>query len=138
MHRFDDDDGEPVAVVRTLADFALALTLIVLMLIGTRSAVGSKPDAEVRGATAGKGRCLTRVQVLLQADGTFVGTTGAQASMDATALANQWHEPHPTTPATVVLQFSTGTLATDLHRALLNLQSAFGTNLTRIVTLPRP
>ena len=138
MHRFDDDDGEPVAVVRTLADFALALTLIVLMLIGTRSAVGSKPDAEVRGATAGKGVASPELEVLLQADGTFVSTTDAQAPIDATALANQWHETHPTTPATVVLQFTASTLATDLHRALLNLQSAFGTNLTRIVTLPRP
>jgi hypothetical protein len=34
--RLEEEDHEPVAVVRTLADFALALTLIVLMLVGTR------------------------------------------------------------------------------------------------------
>ena len=47
MYRFDDEDHEPVAVVRTLSDFALALTLVVLMLIGTWSAAESK-RAEAR------------------------------------------------------------------------------------------
>jgi hypothetical protein len=138
MHRFEEDDGEPVAVVRTLADFALALTLVVLMLIGTRSVAGSKPSSDVRAATARKGVAPPELQVLLQSNGSFQSATGSKELFDATTLASQWHQSHGDAAATIVLQFPPPTLATDLHGALLRLQMAFGTNLTRIDTSPQP
>ena len=56
MHRFEEEDHEPVAVVRTLSDFALALTLVVLMLIGParrrRASAGPKPAPPARNLAA--------------------------------------------------------------------------------------
>jgi hypothetical protein len=54
--------------------------------------------------------------------------------VDAATLARQWATAHGRAPASVVLQFQPKTLAADLHRALLELQSAFGTNLNTILS----
>lgn len=139
MHRFEEDDHEPVAVVRTLSDFALALTLVVLMLIGTRSAAENKSMANSHAATGRNGATRAELNLLLTNGGKFTVLSEGSKKGDAGAasLAGEWILAHPKTSATIVLQFSPQTLATDLHRALLDLQTAFGTNLTRIDTIPK-
>lgn len=139
--RFDDHaDEEPVAVVRVMADFALCLTLIVLMLVGTRS--HSAPAAEQRStsraATPQPGAKKAELIVALMEEGKFVTLppTAAAKPVDGTTLARQWIDSHGVTPATIVVQFPTKALAADLHRGLLNLQSAFGTNVVSIQTIP--
>src|SRR5690242_16488305 len=130
MHRFEDDDQEPVAVVRTLSDFALALTLVVLMLIGTRSAAENKLAANTRAATAQPGGTNSELSLLLIDSNKFavLSDSGEKRSASAASLAAPWKLAHPNSPAAIVLQFPPKTLATDLHHALLDLQSAFGTN----------
>jgi len=139
MRRFEEEDAEPVAVVRTLADFALALTLIVLMLVGTRSAAESKQGAETRAARMQAGAPKAELTLRLVGEQfAAMSSTGPTSPASALALAQQWSHTHTNTPATIVLQFPSPTLATGLHRALLALQSAFGTNLARIDTVPQP
>jgi len=140
MMPFEEDEQEPVAVVRTLSDFALALTLVVLMLIGTRTVTGSKPSAEAHAATAQPGAAGPELTLLLLEGGKLsVSSGGEQAkALSAAALAQQWIPAHPNAAATVVLEFPPKTLATDLHHALLDIETAFGTNLTRIETVPQP
>ena len=139
MHSFEEEDQEPVAVVRTLSDFALALTLVVLMLIGTRSAAGLRPAAEAHATAPKSGQSTPDLNLVLAPNGRFTVVSGAgdDKALDAAALAKGWTERHPSQPVTIVLQFQSEVLATDLHRGLLDLQSAFGTNLVRIDTLPK-
>jgi hypothetical protein len=139
MHRFDEDDHEPVAVVRTLSDFALALTLVVLMLIGTRSAAENKRMADTHALTPRSGATNAELNLLLINGGKFKVLSEVREKGEASAagLAGPWISAHPNDSATIVLQFPTRTLATELHRALLDLQSAFGTNLDRIDTTPQ-
>jgi hypothetical protein len=139
MHRFDEDEAEPVAVVRTLSDFALALTLIVLMLVGSRAAVSDKRAVDTRAAVNAAGASTAALKLRLLANGEFGPghLADSDVSSPATALAEKWTAAHPTESATIVLQFPPKTLATDLHRALLELQSAFGTNLSRLDTVPQ-
>jgi hypothetical protein len=138
MHRFEEEEHEPVAVVRTLSDFALALTLVVLMLIGTRSVAGGKRAAESRAVSAEAGKTNAEVSLVLVDRNKFTVQTDAagEGGMSAVAVAERWIRVHPNAPATIVLQFQQKTLATDLHGALLDLQAAFGTNLGRIDTVP--
>jgi hypothetical protein len=140
MLHFEEDEHEPVAVVRTLSDFALALTLVVLMLIGTRTAAGNKTAAAMRAATTQPNTDHSELTVLLEPRGHFTVRSGSTPKQDLTApaLAQQWISTHGNSDATIVLEFPPKTLATDLHRALLELQSAFPTNLARIETLPQP
>jgi hypothetical protein len=139
MHRFEEDDHEPVAVVRTLSDFALALTLVVLMLIGTRSAAENKSMADTHAATSRSGATNAELNLLLINGGKFNVLSEGREKGEASAasLAGPWISAHPNDSATIVLQFPSQTLATELHRALLDLQSAFGTNLGRIDTIPQ-
>ena len=139
MHRFEEDDHEPVAVVRTLSDFALALTLVVLMLIGTRSAAENKSMADTHAATGRRAATNAELNLLLINSGRFavLSAGNEKGNVSAASLAQPWIAAHPNASATVVLQFPPQTLATDLHRALLDLQSAFGTNLARIETTPQ-
>src|SRR3954469_10770847 len=120
MRRFEEEDQEPVAVVRTLSDFALALTLVVLMLIGTRSAAESQQAAAVRAANGGAGRIKAELTLCLLEGGQFrvPSDSGTTNGFTATAVAQPWISKHPETPATIVLQFPPKTLATDLHGAL--------------------
>jgi len=76
--------------------------------------------------------------VALVEEGKFLTLPPAAAAkpMDGTTLARQWINSHGVAPATVVVQFQTKALASDLHRGLLNLQSAFGTNVVTIQTIP--
>lgn len=138
--RFDEEEHEPVAVVRVMADFALALTLIVLMLVGSRSSSAPTADerAASRAATPQPGVKKADLTVALVEEGKFVTfqTSAAAKPVDGTTLAQQWIKSHGVAPATVVVQFPTTALAADLHRGLLNLQSAFGTNAVSIQTLP--
>jgi hypothetical protein len=139
MLHFEEEDHEPVAVVRTLSDFALALTLIVLMLIGTRSAAGNKTMAETRATAASVQGTTSELTLLLTQSGqlTVVGKGGGGARLSAASLAEQWRTSHPARRATIVLVFPQETLATALHHALLDLQTAFGTNVARIDTVPK-
>ena len=138
MHRFEEEEHEPVAVVRTLSDFALALTLVVLMLIGTRSAAGSKRTAESRAVAAQAGKTKAELSLVLVDRNKFTVQTDAagEGEVSAGAAAERWIRAHPNAPATIVVLFPQKTLATDLHGALLDLQAAFGTNLGRIDTVP--
>ena len=123
-----------------MADFALALTLIVLMLVGTRSPSAPPVDerAVSRAATPQPGAKKADMTVALVEGGKFVTlpSTAVAKPMDGTTLAQQWLSSHGVAPATVVVQFPTRALAADLHRGLLNLQSAFGTNVVTIQTIP--
>jgi hypothetical protein len=139
--RFEDEEHEPVAVVRVMADFALALTLIVLMLVGTRSPSAPPADERTasRAATPQPGAKKADLTVALVEEGRFVTLPSAAAAakpMDGTTLAQQWLSSHDAAPATVVVQFPAKALAADMHRGLLNLQSAFGTNVVTIQTIP--
>lgn len=139
--RFDDHaDEEPVAVVRVMADFALCLTVTILMLIGTRSPSAPTTDerAASRAATPQPGVKKADLTVALVEEGKFVTLPPAADAkpMEGTTLAQQWIKSHGVAPATVVVQFPTMALAADLHRGLLNLQSAFGTNIVTIQTIP--
>ena len=140
MHHFEEDEQEPVAVVRTLSDFALALTLVVLMLIGTRAVNGTKATADTHAATQQAGSSSPDLTVLLADDGNLTVRSGSASTRETSApvLAQEWIKAHPGNAATVVIEFPPKTLATDLHRALLDLQAAFGTNLSRIETVPHP
>ena len=140
MLAFEEDDHEPVAVVRTLSDFALALTLVVLMLVGTRAVTDTKAAAESRAATAQAGGQHSELTLMMLGSGKFRSPSTASGARELTAaeLAQQWTTAHPDTGATIVLEFAPKTLATDLHRALLDLQNAFGTHLTHIDTIPQP
>lgn len=137
MHRFEEEH-EPVAVVRTLSDFALALTLVVLMLIGTHSVAGSKRAAESRAVAAQAGNTKAELTLVLVDRNKFTVQSNAagEGEVSAVGAAERWSRVHPNAPATIVLQFPPKTLATDLHGALLDLQAAFGTNLGRIDTVP--
>jgi len=141
--RFEDNtDEEPVAVVRVMADFALCLTLILLMLVGTRSPSAAPPAEEraaARAATPQPGAKKADLIVALAEEGRFVTLPPAADAkpMDGTTLAQQWVTSHGVAPSSVVVQFPVKALAADLHRGLLNLQSAFGTNVT-IQTIPSP
>jgi hypothetical protein len=138
--RFEDEEPEVVSVVRVMADFALALTLIVLMLVGTRSP--SAPTAVERAASRAArpqpGAKKADLTVALVEEGKFVTLPPATDAkpVDGTTLAQQWVSAHGGAPASVVVQFPTKALAADLHRGLLNLQSAFGTNVVTIQTIP--
>lgn len=140
MHRFDEEDHEPVAVVRTLSDFAMALTLVVLMLVGTHSAAAAKHRAQSHAATAQNTGRPAEVNLLLTDGGRFIlPAAGAEKQqVTATSLAGQWSSAHPNDNATIVLHFAPNMLATDLHRALLELQVAFGAHLARVETVPQP
>ena len=131
MTLLEEENPEPVAVVRTLADFALALTLIGLMLVGTRA-----PVAQSSAATPTARQ--PELVVTLTDAGLFLPQTPSHGSVpvDAPTLARQWTPSSGGEPARLVVQFQARTLATDLHRALLELQTAFGTNLTTILTCP--
>ncbi len=139
MYHFDEEDQEPVAVVRTLSDFALALTLVVLMLIGTRSVADHKQLAQSRAANAQSTGTPPELNLLLAGDGhlQLLTESGKQPPTDAKSVAGLWTTAHPNTTANIVLQFPPKTLATELHRTLLDLQAAFGTNLARIDTVPQ-
>lgn len=140
--RFDDhSDEEPVSVVRVMADFSLCLTLIVLMLVGTRSP--SAPAAEERStsraATPQPGTTKVEMAVALRENGKFLELpilNLAAVPADGFTIVQQWVKSHGAIPANVVVQFPPKVLAADLHRGLLNLQSAFGTNVVTIQTSP--
>ena len=138
--RFEDEEDEPVSVVRTLADWSMNLTLVVLMLIGTRSPTASSPAdrSSSRAASQLPGAKKTDLTVVLLEDATFLTLPSAPDAkpMDGTALARHWQNTHSNAPASVVVQFPTKALAADLHRGLLSLQSAFGTNEVAIQTIP--
>ena len=57
MNRFDDDESEPVAVVRVFGDFAMTLSVTLMLLVGTRAvsphnnAVQAQPAVQQAGAT---------------------------------------------------------------------------------------
>ncbi len=130
MHRFEEEDQEPVAVVRTLSDFALALTLI-----GTHSAADAR-NVAARAAVASQRGALANLNLLLAPGPSFV--EGAKPASNAKDVASTWTRAHPGTAAKIVLQFRSDTLAKDLHAGLLELQSAFATNLSQIDTAPSP
>lgn len=141
--RFDDHaDDEPVSVVRVMADFALCLTLIVLMLVGTRSpAVPAIEDrATSHAATPQPSATKAELVVGLADEGRFVllPPESTTAATDAPTLVERWVKSHGAPPANVVVQFPEKTLAAELHRGLLALQSAFGTNVVTIQTIPGP
>jgi hypothetical protein len=139
MRPFEEEDQEPVAVVRTLSDFALALTLVVLMLIGTRSAAEMKRAAETRAASGQGGKAAPELTLLLVSNKfNLLSDRGEAGQLSAAEVAAPWVAAHSNSTATVVLQFPQQTLAKDLHAALLELQAAFGTNLARIETIPQP
>ena len=137
MHRFEEEEHEPVAVVRTLSDFALALTLVVLMLIGTRFVAGGKRAAESRAVSAEAGKTNGEVSLVLVDRNKFTVQTdaGGEGGISAMAVAERWIRVHPNAP----LQ-SPPVPAEDARDrfacALLDLQAAFGTNLGRIDTIP--
>lgn len=139
MHRFEEEEAEPVAVVRTLSDFALALTLVVLMLIGTRSATDTNAAANTHAASAQPGAKPAELTLQLTPGGKFTSNqSGGTNETSAGSVAARWVEAHPNVPATILVQFAPTTLAGNLHRGLLELQTAFGTNLVRIDTVPQP
>lgn len=140
--RFDDHpDEEPVAVVRVMADFALCLTLIVLMLVGTRSPSAPTTDerSTSRAATPQSGTKKAELAVTLREGGKFLKLPIVQPDavpVDGPTLVQQWVKSHRTPPANVLVQFPARMFAADLHRGLLDLQSAFGTNPVSIQTYP--
>jgi len=138
--RFEDEEHEPVAVVRVMADFALALTLIVLMLIGTRSPSAPKVEESVasRAATPQPGAKKADLSVALVGDGKFkiLPLAEGEVPMDGATLVERWIKSHGSVPASIVVQFPTTALAATLHRGLLSLQSALGTNIVSIQTIP--
>jgi Na+-translocating ferredoxin:NAD+ oxidoreductase RnfG subunit len=141
MYPLEEEEQEPVAVVRTLSDFALALTLVVLMLIGSRSVAGNRPAAKAQAAESQSGSQTVDLNLLLLDRARFKDLDEKrqrQQARTAGSLAQAWAKARPGRAAAVVVQFPRETLATDLHEGLLELQTAFGTNLARIETLPEP
>jgi hypothetical protein len=138
--RFEDEEHEPVAVVRVMADFALALTLIVLMLIGTRSPSAPPPEERTasRAATPQPGAKKADLSVALVGEGKFTMLPPAEGEvpMDGAILVQRWMKSHSSTLGSVVIQFPSKALAADLHRGLLSLQTALGTNNVTIQTIP--
>lgn len=139
MLPFEEEDQEPVAVVRTLSDFALALTLIVLMLIGTRSAADTQARGQSRAASLQSEGTTPDLDVAMGADGKFLPASENSPGLGVSAseMAHAWRASHPGQAAIVVLRFPPKTLATDLHQALLAVQTALATNLVRIDTVPQ-
>jgi hypothetical protein len=141
--RFEDDsDEQPATVARVMADFALALILILVMLVGTRSPSGAQTDprAASRAATLQPDGKQADLNLALTGTGKFLrlSSAGSNAAepIDGATLANQWMKTNAVPPVTVVIEFPTNTLASDLHRALLELQAAFGTNSVSLQTIP--
>lgn len=58
------------------------------------------------------------------------------APVDGPTLVQHWVKSHGTPPADVLVQFPAKMFAADLHRGLLNLQSALGTNPISNQTYP--
>jgi hypothetical protein len=141
--RFDhDDDEQPATVARVMADFALALILILVMLVGTRSPLAGQTDprAAARAATLQPEGKQPDLNLALTEAGKFLRlpSTGGNADkpIDGAALASEWMASNARPPGTVVIHFPPGTLASDLHRALLELQGGFGTNSVSLQTIP--
>ena len=140
--RFDDDhDEQPATVARVMADFALALVLILVMLVGTRSpsAAQTEPRAASRAATLQAEGKQAELNLTLTPDGKFLRLPSAGnpvEPVDGAEIAHQWIRTNTQAPATVVVQFATNALASSLHRALLELQAGFGTNALNLQTIP--
>ena len=141
--RFDDDnDEQPATVARVMADFALALILILVMLVGTRSPAAAPHDrpADSRAVLRQPQGKRADLDLVLTGAGKFLRlpSTGGHSDqpIDAAALASQWMKSNALAPGTVVVQFPSNALASDLHRALLELQAGFATNSVRLQTIP--
>ena len=141
--RFEDDtDEQPATVARVMADFALALILILVMLVGTRS--HSTAQAEPRAASGAAAQQSdgkkAELSLELTETGKFLKLAVAEVAaepMDGAAIAHQWMKSNTQAPASVVVRFSTNALASDLHQALLELQAGFGTNAVNLLTIPK-
>ena len=141
--RFDDDnDEQPATVARVMADFALALVLILVMLVGTRSPSAAPTDARAaaRAATVQPEGKRADLNLALTGAGKFLrlpsSGRNADEPIDGAALASQWLKSNALAPDTVVVHFPTDALASDLHRALVELQGGFGTNSVSVQTIP--
>lgn len=137
--RFDDDhDEQPATVARVMADFALALILILVMLVGTRSGAQADPRAASRAATRQPDGTKADLNLALTHTGKFMPSAAGNAAepVDGATIARQWMSSNTQAPAIVVVEFPTNALASTLHQALLELQFAFGTNSLNLQTIP--
>lgn len=134
FERFDHDDHEPAAVVRTLADLSLMLVLMFSMLIGSRSTPARLPAADAHAAVKQASGRSADVNITLVGDGKFRLLPASGEPLTAGALASKLLVPGAKPVGVLVLQFPPNTLASQLHAALLNLQTAF-TNST-LQTVP--
>lgn len=134
MKRFDDDlDGEPVAVVRVFGDFAMTLSVTLMLLVGARSvsprneAVQTQPAVQHAGATN-----TVELALAVTRDGQFIALPVAPSArpVDSAAVAKHWFATNKRPPAAVAVQFQSAMPSGDLHRALLQLQSSIGPTVT--------
>jgi len=138
----DDTDEQPATVARVMADFALALILILVMLVGTRSplAAPADPRAAARAAILQPEGKRADLNLALTGTGKFLRlpSSGGNADepIDGAALASQWMKSNALAPSTVVIHFPTNALASELHRAMVELQGGFGTNSVSLQTIP--
>lgn len=130
MKRFDDDmDGEPVAVVRVFGDFAMTLSVTLILLVGTHAvppsneAVQTQPAVQQAGATN-----TVDLTLAVTREGRFIALPEDPSAlpMDATSVARQWFATNKRPPVAVAVQFQSAMRSGDLHKALLQLQSSIG------------
>ncbi len=134
FERFEHDDHEPASVVRTLADVSLMLVLMFMMMVGQRTTPATSLTADTRASVKQVGDPNSDVNVALVGDGKFRLLPGGGEPLTAEALAAKLHAPGLKPNAIIVLEFPSNMLASQLHAALLNLQTVF-TNTT-IQTVP--
>lgn len=139
FERFEQDDHEPAAVVRTLADLSLMLVLMFSMLVGQRSTPATPPLADPNPARKQAGGRSVDVTIALVAEGKFRLLPNGGESLSAAALASKLRATEAKSMSVIALQFSPNTLASQLHAALLELQAAFANSKltnTTIKTVP--
>ena len=138
MNRFDEDESEPVAVVRVFGDFAMTLSVTLMLLVGTRAESPHHNDVQAQPTVQQAGAAnLVDLRLAVAVDGRFLALPTAPSAqpMAPDIIAKHWFASNQKPPGTVAVQFPRQMPAGDLHKALLLLQSSMGQTVS-IRTFP--
>lgn len=140
MKHDEHADEEAVAVVRVMADFAMCLALILLMLVGTRRAnpTDEPRPGQAKATSPQPGRKSFLEQIVIDENARF--TVKASRStpappMDGKLLGEKIRSRGATNGASILVWFATNALASSLHQGLRDLQAGLGDGIT-IETAP--
>jgi hypothetical protein len=140
VNHFDDDlDSEPVAVVRVFGDFAMTLSVTLMLLISARSATQSDQTLKSNPAAPQSNAAPSAdLWIAVSPSGLFSSPGERKVEMmDAASFAKKWFYENKNPPKAVMVQFPSRMEAINLHNALLQLQLSIGPNVS-IRTYPEP